>query len=245
MKKLILILLAALPFAVHAQNHQYIVDTATELVDGYLRMMNHRYLPEDSLVVIDTRVTIVGTTDTFVMKRWYAQQQNHRVEVWHQGELQTAFYGNGLDHFRRYVRDGRYWEDVGPALMYRMLGGYDFRGPLFNWRTENLNLEYLGRAKTEDGHSLRVVKVTGHNNFMRYYMFEESGLLTLFLESDTVGTNPIRSATHVDWKCFHEYLPVSHYLFPVQESFLRDGTLTVLESTVHFEPLDLTPFNQD
>ena len=55
--------------AAHAQNHAFVIDdTAQYVVDRYLRLMAIDELPEDSLLVLETTVTMGG--DTTLMRRW-------------------------------------------------------------------------------------------------------------------------------------------------------------------------------
>ena len=54
-----------------------------------------------------------------------------------------------------------------------------------------------------------------------------------------------RHGGHIDWKSIHEYQPLEHGLLPSLESFMRDGVLTIMSSTTHFEKLDDQLFEHD
>lgn len=74
----------------------------------------------------------------------------------------------------------------------------------------------------------------------------------LLQEKDEVPANDINSQAlkelhtkPVEYKVIHEYLPVNECLVPSQESFMRDGVLTIMNTTAHFEPRNNMTFNQD
>ena len=54
-----------------------------------------------------------------------------------------------------------------------------------------------------------------------------------------------RYSVHIDWKFIHEYQQVGRSLLPKQESFMRQGKLTVMETEAYFEPAKTLIFNQD
>ncbi|MBR6048758.1 MAG: hypothetical protein IKP83_01185 [Bacteroidales bacterium] len=241
-------LLALLPLAAMAQDHLLREDTAARIVDRYLQMMGIERLPADSLLVLETTITSPNSTDTFVMRRWFAQPQMQRVEVWHGKKLQTGLCTNGKDRFRRMNHSLGYWVDLPPVRFYEQLMAYDFRGPLYNWRANNAVLTYNGPVTAPGGQRLESVKVEASGMFTRYYMFEESGLLSVLFETDEMldrDDHDVDTTARIEWKCMHEYQQVGTSLLPRLESFLRGQRLTVMETTARLEPLNTLIFNED
>lgn len=246
MKRPLLIALLLMPLALQAQNHQYIPDTAALVVDRYLDMLNHDHLPSDSMLVIETDIYIYGLPDTLRMKRWFAPPEQFRVEVRYQGNLETGLITDGEHRLREYVPKAKDWAFAHGYKFHRQLSGYDFRGPLYNWRANNNILTYLGKASIDGSMPLDVVKVECNGRYTRLYMFEPSGLLAFIVETDEHGVDVTEDdGSHIDWKCIHEYQPVSNILVPSQESFQRDGAITVMQSRCHLELYNEMIFKQD
>ncbi len=222
------------------------VDTAARIVDRYLEMLGNDRWPADSLLVMETLVTSPGTADTFVMKRWYATPQMMRVEVWLNDTLQMGLCTNGSNRYRKYVHSLGYWVDVSSIHFYDRLIGYDFRGPLYGWRTQGAVLTYKGPATVLGKEGLQAVRVDVPERYARYYFFEPSGLMSMVVETTELGDlYQDTEMSHIDWKFVHEYQQVGSSLLPKQESFLRDGKLTVMETAAHFEKRNTLIFNQD
>lgn len=246
MKRTLLIALMLLPLALQAQNHQYIPDTAALVVDRYLGMLNHEQLPADSMLVIETDITIYGVDDTLRMRRWYAQPEQFRVEVRYHGQLETGLVTDGVHRFREYMPEAKDWAFAREYKLRRKLSGYDFRGPLYNWRASSDQLTYLGKATIDGSAPLDVVKVESNGRYTRLYMFEPSGLLAFIIETDEHGVDVTEDdGSHIDWKCIHEYQPVGNCLVPSQESFLRGDAITVMTSRCRLEPYNESIFKQD
>lgn len=231
----------------HAQNHAFVIDdTAQYVVDRYLRLQAIDELPEDSLLVLETTVTMGG--DTTLMRRWYQPHGMMRVELFHGGERYDGFITNGDKRHRRYSRRSGSWDATSADDITDLLRGYDFRGPLYRWREKGATLTWNGTTVV-DGHTLQVVKVVCPKMFDRYYLFDIStGLLTLIYETDREDDIPTEispGSSHIEWKILHEYLPVGPALLPSLESFMRSGTLTVLSTTMHLEPRNDELFNKD
>lgn len=247
MKHILLYLMMVIPLAGIGQTSQSNVDdTAAAVVDRYMKLLNYEALPQDSLLVMETAITFYGEKDTIWMRRWYAAPQSFRVEVWNRGKLETGLVGNGKERFRQYSQREKEWNDIGSDFFYNNLQGYDFRGPLYHWRTQGATLTWNG-ITTLKGEPLQVVKVESPLMYERYYMFEPgSGLLTLIFETEKLAedSRPIRGS-HIEWKSCHEYLPIGESLLPSLESFMRQGTLTILSTTAHFEPLNPDIFEKD
>lgn len=247
MKKIALGLLLMLPMLGQAQNHQDLLDdSATAVVERYLQMLNIDELPQDSLLVMETAITFYGEKDTIWMRRWYAAPEKFRVEVWNRNRLETGLLSNGKDRHRRYLPAYESWESIKKEDFTKRMIGYDFRGPLYNWRGKGATLTWNG-STTLKGEPLQVVKVECPDMYERYYMFEPgSGLLTLIFETDIQKKSfDAPNENHIDWKSIHEYQPLATGILPSLESFMRDGVLTIMSSTMHFEPLNNDIFEKD
>ena len=235
------------PLAGWGQNHEDLLnDTAQTVVERYLAMLNIDGLPQDSLLVMETAITFYGEKDTIWMRRWYAAPEKFRVEVWNRGKLETGLVTNGKDRFRYYVESLKSWESTDRDNFAERLQGYDFRGPLYGWRAKGATLTWNGTT-TLKGEPLQVVKVNCPAMYERYYMFEpESGLLTLIFETETLpeGYSTLLKG-HIDWKSVHEYQPLATGILPSLESFMRNGVLTIMSSTTHFEKMDSGLFERD
>lgn len=242
MIKRIFILLAFLPLAAAAQ------DSAEAVVGRYLRLLNIEALPADSMLVVSTTVSFHGSTDTFTMTRRFQTPDMIRVEIRKGDSLMTGLCTNGRNRYREFVHMLGWWVDQTPETFRQDLQAYDFRGPLYRWSERDITLSYEG-IKLVKGQRMHVVRTTQPKHFTRHYMFDEmSGLLVLVLEDDEVAGNAPRHPMRgnpIEYKVTHEYLPVGASLIPSQESFMRNGTLTIMESTVHFEPRNELLFNQD
>ena len=245
MKRTIIALLLLLPAMAFGQLSEA-DDTAATVVERYLRLLNVEGYSEDSMLVMETTVTVYGSDDTLTLRRWFSPARKHRVEVWHKGQLQDGLIGNNEDVFLHYNAATKRWEKLGEREFFSQVAGYDFRGPLYLWRWSNTKLTWNGITEVE-GKPLQVVKASRPGLYDRFYMFEpSSGLLTLIVETEEyVGKNEPLKESHVEWKCCHEYLPVSNHLVPSLESFMRDGKLTILSTTAHLEPIRPRFFNRE
>lgn len=242
--RLILIaLLALLPLAATAQS-----DTAATIVDRYEQLLGPERLPQDSMLTMVTTITSPGSQDTFIMKRWYVPPRMMRVEVWYKDTLQTGLCTNGKDRFRTYSPKSGFWNDKPDYLFYEELDGYDFRGPLHNWRAKGMTLTYKGITRAKGDYELQTVTVEGPMMFTRHYMFEPSGLLAVIIETDELDTTEYHNngEPHTEWKIEHEYMEVGpSSLLPKVESFMRGGILTIMQSEAWLEPKQTLLFNKD
>lgn len=239
--KRLLILIALLPSLLQAQNP----DTAQMLVDRYVAMLNYGALPSDSLLVMETTISFVGSEDTFIMRRWYAPLDMMRVEVWRGDSLTAGYCTNGSSRYREYSAYNGWWNDLDSANYARMAELYDFRGPFYGKRASDTRFSYAGTT-TLKGQPLAAVLAEHKNLYQRYYLFEmQSGLLLFIIDTDKLTDGTGRHYAHSDWKAYHEYLPVGPCLIPSEESYLRDGLLTVMHTTAHFEARNDRIFNQD
>ena len=244
MKQTLIAILLLLPATLFGQQEP--VDSAALVVDRYLSTLNVEGYSEDSMLVMETAVTEYGSSDTLWLRRWFASPKKHRMELWRDGQLVEGLIGNDADVFLRYNAKEQRWEKLGEREFFSQVAGYDFRGPLYLWRWSNTKLTWNGITDVE-GKPLQVVKASRPGLYDRFYMFEpSSGLLTLIVETEEyVGKNEPLKESHVEWKCCHEYLPVSNHLVPSLESFKRDGKLTILSTTAHMEHIRPRLFNRE
>ncbi len=245
MKRALIALFLLLPALAFSQNPEY-KDSATEVVDRYLQMLNLEGYSTDSMLVMKTAITIYGADDTLWMYRWFAPPKKHRVELWHDEALVEGLICNDEDVFLHYNAQNHQWEEVEEQRFFVLVSGYDFRGPLYMWRWNGSKLTWNGLTEL-DGHPMQVVKVSRAGMYDRFYMFDPgSGLLTLIVETEDY--NPAHAPmkeSHVEWKSIHEYLPIGTHLVPSLESFRRDGKLTILSTTAHMEYIRPRIFNRE
>ena len=242
MKRLLIILTILAPLTLQAQDDSM----AVQIVDRYLSLLNIEALPHDSMMVMTTIITYPGTTDTFTMKRYYAYPQMFRVDIFRpDGSRQTGLYSDGQQFYRFYEPKRRLWGNMTRETFYNQLAGLDFRGPLYQWRNMAMELSYQGKASVK-GEQLDVVKVTAPGSYTRTYMFQETGMLAVILESDETDTTyRVHKDMHIDWKCIHEYQRIGNTILPSLESFARNNQLTVLRSEWHLEARNKKIFSDD
>lgn len=242
MKRLLIILTLLSPLILKAQTDSM----AAKIVDRYLAMLNIDAIPRDSMMVMHTVITYPGSTDTFTMDRYYMFPQKFRVDIFRpDGSRQTGLYSDGQRYYRFYDPKRKLWGSMTPETFYGQFGGLDFRGPLYKWRTKAMELSYEGKVKVKD-EQLDAVKVTAPGTYTRTYMFQETGMLAVILESDETDTTfHVYKDMHIDWKCIHEYQRVGNTILPSLESFARKNELTVLRSEWHLEPRNNKLFNKE
>ena len=241
MKKLLAILILLLPLTAFSQSDS----TAIRIVERYLNILNIEALPHDSMLVLTTEITSPTGGDTFSMRRLYAWPQMFLVEVrTADGKLQTGLCGNGTD-YRVYSEKYNAWRNITTASFYDRLYGFDFRGPLYNWRNDNAEMTYGGHT-TYKGQKLEVVNVSAPGFFHRTYLFEPSGILSAIIENDTIDEHYGKLMdAHIDWKIIHEYQNVGQTIIPALESFMREGELTVMRTEAHLEERNNLLFKKD
>lgn len=244
MKRLaLLLLLLPLP-CLRAQTDTF--DTAWTVVERYRNMLHYDALPKDSMLVMETTATIHGQPGNFLIKRWFVAPDKIRVEVWDEDSLTAGYCTNGADRYREYSPSKEWWSDLSAEAFALRMEPYDFRCPLHDVDTAETTLTYAG-STTLRGFPLQAVKAEQKGVYSRYYLFEEqSGLLLFIIETDEMtGTTLVRKYSHSDWKAFHEYQPVGGSLIASEESYQREGRLTIMKTTAHFERIDALLFNQD
>lgn len=240
--KRMLILIALLPAMVQAQS----ADTAHAIIARFTTMLNHDGLPADSMLVMETTVSYVDSRDTFVMRRWYTPPKMLRVEVWRGDTLTAGYCTNGTSRYRSYSTLDGWWKDTDSTNFMRTVAAYDFRGPFLPNDTMGTHYTYAGTT-TLKGMPLTVVRAERKEMYVRHYLFEQqSGLLLFIIEGDELSKGSSgRLYGHSQWKAYHEYLPVGESLLPSEESYLRDGMVTIMRTRAHFEARNDKIFNQD
>ncbi len=243
MRKTILLLAALLPAALWAQSTNS--DTATRIIDRYVKMLNYEGLP-DSTLVMETTITYHNQPDTFIMRRWFLPPDMLRVEVWSGDSLTNGYCTNGTDRFRVYFAKRGWWDEVAPADFERRVSYYEFRTILSKRDTTETTYTYAGTT-TLKGETLEVVRVDRPNVYSRYLLFEQrSGLLLFIIETDEMPVESLSPGyNHAAWKAYHEYQPMGASLIVSQESFMRNGMLAIMNTKMHFEPRNTMLFNQD
>lgn len=243
MRKTLLLLAVVLPVALRAQNTTN--DTAMRIIDRYVTMLNYDGLP-DSTLVMETTITYHNQPDTFIMRRWFLPPDMLRVEVWSGDSLTNGYCTNGTTRFRVYSPKRGWWEEVAPADFERRVSYYEFRSLLSRHDTMETTYTYAG-ITTLKGQPLEVVRVDKPNVYSRYLLFEQrSGLLLFIIETDEMPVESLSPGyNHSAWKAYHEYQPMGASLIASQESFMRNGVLTIMNTKMHFEPRNTLLFNQD
>lgn len=241
MRKTVLItLLLLLAGGLHAQNHQYIADSAEIVVNRYLRLLNYDALRQDSMLYIETVIySRSNPHDTIMMRRWHVAPYKYRTEIWHGDTLTTGLVCDAESVFLEYDRWSKHWDDVGVTWYYDHAKAYDFHEPLFNWKSEGCKLTYKGVWKFQGENVYRIL-VESPLRYDRYYLFEKnSGLL--FLIDETTGHSPSFDTVnnvHVDWRAYHEYQPLGTAVFPSIESYQYDDDITFMFHKMCYLPIN-------
>ena len=246
MKRLVLLLaLVGVTLTAFAQNHQYIPDTATLIVDRYLRALNVEAQKTDSMLYVET-VTVCREHpgDTMFMKRWFLPPQCMRAEVFEKGRRVVGYRSNGKDVYREFKK-GK-WSTISPSEFLTLASGYDFRGPLYNWRINGIDLTYEGEWLFNNQPVYRVL-VQDIFRYDRHYLFDKSNYL-MFLADEIPPTEEKakreQAAAPIEWRAIHEYLPVGEMLLPSVESYQVNGELFIVYHTYRYLPVDMRLFNK-
>lgn len=231
MKRILAILTLFLAIGNNIQAQQ---DTAARIIDRYLNLLNYEHIYSDSILYIETVITDNrNAKDTILLRRWFMPPSDFRTEVWNKGRLETAFYNYGDSLRQSYDKIYNDWRYPSAETYYNMQRMYDFRSPIYFWRTNGAEIAFEGE-KTLNGHPVYQVLVRIPGLYDRHYIFEkESGLLTLYTEDTThLVTSRHHDNNRVDWRAIHEYLPVGPCLIPTIESYQIYGHIFILRSTV-------------
>ncbi len=230
-KTVITSILLLLCCPLRSQNHQIVPDTAELVVKQYLDLLNFDAVKSDSTLYIESYIYQQNNpSDTIVMKRWFMKPYSERIEVWHKDTLMNGFISDHQFVYKMYVASRHQWEKVDNISYYgNSASGYDYHGPLYDWKSDKCELKYDGTWSFE-GHDVHRVFVRSPKKYDRYYLFDkESGLLFLIDELDTHHPDmPVIEDTHEKWRAIHEYQPMGTVLFPSIESYLYEGEVTLI-----------------
>lgn len=246
-KTLLVLLVLAMAWTGHAQNHLYVADSAKMVLDHYLSLLNYGIISNDSTLYIESVVVSPQHPgDTTFMRRWFAMPNYYRTEVWRHDSLQTAYTSDGYLHFRTYDKGRQMWQDILANKYYDQCEGYDFHGPLYRWQTDGVDISYAG-TWTFRGHPVYRLYAKDARRFYRYYLFEkETGLLFYIDEQEEhdADSRPADSL-HVQWRAYNEYTPLGKQLFVSAESYLHDDQLTIIYHKYKYLKRDMEPFYVD
>ena len=246
MKKLILCLIFAAGCYAAAAQQPADTDSATMVVERYLKILNYEAIRNDSILYVESFITNRNDpSDTLQMRRWFMWPNLNRTELWHHGVMKFGLVSNGHGRYRRFDADKRVWKDAQEFSYLDQAMAYDYRGPLYRWDMNGLELIYQGEWNYNSNKVYRIL-VKDPARFDRYYMFEkESGLLFLIKELETHGDDVVTSDIHVDWRAYHEYQPFGHSLLPSAESYQKGASITIIHHSYRYLPADTSIFNRD
>ena len=211
-------------------------DTAKAIVERFLKALNYEALPADSMLYIESSIfDFHDRSDTLVMKRWFLPPHSHRVELWLHGKLQLGYLTNGLDNARLYDTIKHVWQKMTLADYYDKGAAYDFHTPLYKWRTNGTEVQYLGEKEIQ-GVKVYEVHVETPGMYKREYLFErENRLLFFIIEHTEIYSGEVDPYhRNVDWRAFTDYIHIGQSLLPYTESYRRDGRVTVINHRYTF-----------
>lgn len=219
-------------------------DTAKAIVDRFIRALDYEALPADSILYIESSIfDFHDRSDTLLMKRWFMPPHNHRVELWEHGEIKLGYLTDGTNNARRYDTVKHLWQKITLSDYYDKGSAYDFHTPLYKWRTNGTELQYLGEKELH-GVKVNEVHVETPGMHVREYLFEkENGLLFFVIEHpETFEGDVDPRNTHVEWRAFTDYIHIGRSLLPYTESYKKDGRVTVINHRYAFLKKDKKKF---
>lgn len=248
MKRTILAIMLAFSLPALAQDNQQTIDTAKVIMDRYADLMNTKAIRQDSILYMETYIYYRSTPhDTAIMKRWFLPPNRFRCELWHGDTLLQGVYSDGKTVFREYnykILDG--WTRVAESRYYTLVPGYEFRGPLHNWRAAGSEVKYRGLWNFKGSEVHRVLMETPLR-YNRYLLFEkESGLLFLIQETNEHSEySSHQSYDHADWHAYHEYQPIGTVLLPSVESYQMGGDIVFHFTNYKYIPVNMRIFTSN
>lgn len=235
---------ALLLIAGHAALGQAETDTAAMIVDRYLKALNYASISDKQMLYIESSIyDFEDRKDTVWMKRWYVAPHHYRTELWYRGELQLGFYTDGVSKAKRYDPEYKQWREVTLSTYYDWAQGYDFHGPLYNWRNNGSELQYVGETEV-GGVKVQQVRVRAPKMFERDYMFETNDGLLFYVKEypKTYGGEELIQDSQVDWRAFTQYIHEGEMMFPYTESYKKDGRVTVINHRYSMQAKDMKKF---
>ena len=246
----LLLCLAALPAA--AQGKRPIPtaeDTARaiKIVDRYVDYINYDRIRNDSILFMVTYIVDQDhPKDTMTLYRWHYWPNLDRLEMWQKGRMEVGLYTDGKKLYKEFSSKYRAWRNVTHNTYLDAIEPYDIRGPLYKWRSRAAEMYYAGEY-TFEGQLADRIHVSSAGNLDRYYYFErKTGFLFLVTEiKHAMGANVPDLDKMVDWRGWHEFVPVGDCMMPAKESYQVQGHLVVLTHTYRFIPYDPKCFTDE
>ncbi len=220
---------------------------AIAIVDRYVDYVNYERIRNDSILFITTHIVdYEHPQDTMTIYRWHYWPNLDRIEMWQKGKMEMAAYTDGKKLFKQFSEKYRAWRLVTRSTYLDFVEPYDIRGPLGKWRSRAAEMYHMGEYDFE-GHPVDRVYVTMAGSLDRFYYFEkETGLLFLVTEiKHQMGGGVPDIDNMVDWRGWHEFVPVADCMMPSEESYQVQGQLVILHHTYRFIPYDAKCFTED
>lgn len=238
-----LLCFAFLLFGLALQAQEAPTDSAAMIVDQYLRLLNFDAVKTDSMLYIESFVIDRDNTDdTLFMRRWHIEPNSNRVELWHGGELGFGLTTDGYKIFKKYNAEKKQWQRIPVETYYDNESGYNYHGPLHNWRKLGVELTYMGELDFQGNRVYRVLAKEPYR-YDRYYLFEKMSSILFLIDEQTTHSEDITDkAIHVDWRAFHEYVPLGDCLFPSVESYQHEERITIIYHKYRYLPIDRSLF---
>ncbi|MBO4600204.1 MAG: hypothetical protein J5641_05650 [Bacteroidales bacterium] len=261
MKKTLLALLLTLSIGtVCAQNvndtiHKISFDTvgadttrAIAIIDRYVKMVDFSLYRTDSVLAVTSQIIDRDhPNDTMTIYRWYMAPRYNRIEIWQNGRMENGYYSDGIKLFRSFHQQRREWANLTPESYFYVSMPLDIRGALYNWRGKGAEVYYAGEFNFK-GKALDRVFVTSPSSFDRYYYFEkESGLLGLVTEDEHMYGDAKKTMdyTPVDWRAWHEFVPLRGNYLPSEESYQVGQQVVTIHNSYRYEAPQTKLFTED
>lgn len=220
---------------------------AVKIVERYVNYVNYERICHDSILFIVTHIVDNDhPDDTMTIYRWHHWPNQSRIEMWQKGKMEMGAYSDGKRTFKQFSPKYRAWRHILDHTFLDFVEPYDIRGPLALWRSRAAEMYYAGQLEFE-GQPVDRVFVTMAGPLDRYYYFEQkTGLLFLLTEmKHQMGDGVPDIDNMVDWRGWHEFVPVGDCLMPAEESYQAQGQLVKLHHTYRLIPYDAKCFTED
>lgn len=245
----ILALMAAAWGAAQSQTAMTNADSAESIVNRYLAALNIDGIRGDKILYMETYIYYHSTPhDTAILKRWYMPPNLFRTELWHGDTLLEGAYTDGHSVYKEYNRSMQIlnWTTIAQSRYYNVAPQYDFRGELYSWKANAVDLKYKGIWHF-NGQEVYRVLAEEPNKYNCYYLFEkESGLL--FMKEETNERSEYSGHVkydHPDWHAWHEYQPVGTAILPSIESYQVGNDRVYYFTSYRYIPVDKRIFTED
>ena len=217
------------------------------IVSRYIAALNYDSLPSSQMLYIESKIfDFNDRSDSLVMKRWFMSPHYFRTELWHNQKLLVGYSTDGMNYAYQFDTLKQSWKTIDLATYYDHGSAYDFHGPLYYWRTNGTELQYVGE-KEVGGVDVYQVHAETPNMFARDYLFEkENGLLFFIIEHpQTYSDQRMRNDTRVEWRAYSDYIKLGKSMLPYTESYKKDGLITVINHRYAFLKRDKRKFEKN